>query len=561
MIHIKRILVLLLTVALFSCTVITVNAAAPSEVSGRAGEQVAVDFTFENIAGIEGTFTFSDPDIIVTSSTSMTGFSGSARPLPGKHLVAYFTYPAVEKCTLTLILTISDKALAGQTCTITFEYETSDDGEDMNPPETVTVEFVVKGDPKIDFEALKEQIRIAESLVSTEYTSATWSVLKAAYDNAKKALNSTNQEGVDVATETLKNAIKQLEKIPEYVVDYSGLIKQIKIAEALKSKDYTSASWSKLTQALTKANEALKSTNQTEVNTAANNLKAAIAGLVTVSSNGIDYTELNRQIAIAEGLKEEDYTPETWTALESALSSAVSARGSNSQKVVDNAAAALKNAIAALVKLEITIDYTELEKQITIAEGLNEADYTDISWEAVANALESAKTATTSENQAEVDAAAATLKSAIAVLVRMNYTALNDAIAAVQEHADNEDLSALWKQMCELLDKAQELLNSGDQAAVDACAAELEALLAEIIAKIAEIKDANTVIVEKPVPTEPTDDYCNIGSHRVWPILFWISLSINVVGVVLFVVIFMSKRKKTTDDTPLVDYDIADDAE
>ena len=561
MIHIKRILVLLLTVALFSCTVITVNAAAPSEVSGRAGEQVAVEYTFENIAGIEGTFTFSDPDIIVNSSTSMTGFSGSARPLPGKHLVAYFTYPAVEKCTLTLILTVSGEAKAGQTCTITFEYETSDDGEDMNPPETVTVEFVVKGDPKIDFEALKEQIRIAESLVSTEYTADSWRNLSTALNAAKNALNSTNQDGVDAATESLKNAIKSLEKIPEYVVDYSALIKQIKIAEALNSKDYTSNSWSKLTQALSKANAALKSDSQSEVNSAANALKTAIANLVTVSSNGVDYAELNRQIAIAEGLKEQDYTPETWEALESALASAISARGSNSQSVVDAAATALKNAIIALEKLEITIDYTELEKQIAIAEGLDQTQYTDISWEAVETALEAAKAVTTSENQAEVDAAAATLKSAIAVLVRMNYTALNDAIAAVQAHTDNEDLSALWKQMCELLDKAQELLNSGDQAAVDACAAELQSLLAEIIAKIDEIKDANTVIVEKPVPTEPTDDYCNIESHRVWPILFWISLALNVVAVALFVVIFMSKKKKTTDDTPLVDYDIADDAE
>lgn len=556
--NVKRILVLLLIVVLALCNVITGFADSPSEVTGRAGEKVTVEYTFTNIGGIEGTISFSNPAVFSASSVSMTGFSGFYNPEDG--MLAYFTYPPVD-CTLTLILTVSENANAGDMCIITFEYETTVDGAELSPKTTENVKFVVKGDPNIDFDALKEQIRIAESLASTEYTSATWIVLEAALGNAKSALNSTNQEGVDVATDTLKNAIKNLEKIPQYVVDYSALIKQIKIAEALNSKDYTSASWSKLTKALKTANDALKSTSQSVVNYAANGLKTAIANLVTISSNGVDYTELNRQIAIAEGLQKQDHTLETWSAFESALSSAISARGSKSQSVVDNAAAALKNAISALVKLEITIDYSELEKQITIAEGLDEALYTDTSWADLVAALETAKSAIDSKNQAEVDAVAAGLKTTIAALVRMDYTALNDAIAAVQEHADNEDLSALWKEMCLLLEQAKELLGSGDQAAVDACAAELEALLAEIIAKIAEIKDANTVVVEKPVPTEPTDDYCNIESHRVWPILFWISLSLNIAAVVLFVVIFMSKKKKTTDDTPLVDYDIADDAE
>ena len=71
----------------------------------------------------------------------------------------------------------------------------------------------------------------------------------------------------------------------------------------------------------------------------------------------------------------------------------------------------------------------------------------------------------------------------------------------------------------------------------------------------------NTVIVEKPVPTDPTDDFCNIGSHIVWIVLFWISFALNVAVVAFIISYYFMKKKKTSDDTPLVDYDITDDVE
>jgi len=62
----------------------------------------------------------------------------------------------------------------------------------------------------------------------------------------------------------------------------------------------------------------------------------------------IDYTELNKQIGIAEGLNADDYTAESWANLEAALEDARAARESIEQDVVDAAAAALKAAIDAL---------------------------------------------------------------------------------------------------------------------------------------------------------------------------------------------------------------------
>jgi quinol-cytochrome oxidoreductase complex cytochrome b subunit len=68
-------------------------------------------------------------------------------------------------------------------------------------------------------------------------------------------------------------------------------------------------------------------------------------------------------------------------------------------------------------------------------------------------------------------------------------------------------------------------------------------------------------VVEKPVPVEPTDDYCNINMHTVWIVLFWISFAINIALGALIAMYYLSKKKSTSDDTPLVDYDITDDIE
>ncbi len=554
----KRILVLFLTALLAVCTAVPAFAAADPTATGRVGETVNITFTFDAVVGIEGEVILSNPDLFTSASLSATG------AMVGGYSDGYFMYysPTGDymASTYTLILNVSENAKPGDTCTVTFEYTLSDLNGIMGEKKQDVVQVTIKSAPNLNFDELNEQIRIAESLKSTDYTSASWSALQTALKNAKNALKSTTQEGIDSATAALKTAIANLKPVTSLNVDYSELVKQIKIAEALNSKNYTAASWANLTKALNTAKAALKSESQTEVNSAATALKNAIANLVAVS-NGIDYSELNKQIAIAEGLKKADYTADSWAALESALVNAIAARGSNNQATVDTAANALKNAISALVRVNNAVDYTELEKQIAIAEGLDESLYTDASWENLLEKLEAAKLAATGKDQAEVDAATAALKTAIADLVRMDYQALHDIIAAIKKHAEEENLSGLWLKMHELLEKAPAMFESGDQAEVDAYVAQLSALLAEIIKEIESLKDANQVIVGDPQITYPTDPYCNIGMHRVWPILFWVSFALNLCTVAVVVYIYINKRKKTTDDTPLVDYDIADDAE
>ncbi len=72
----------------------------------------------------------------------------------------------------------------------------------------------------------------------------------------------------------------------------------------------------------------------------------------TSEAIAVDYTQLNSLISQANAYSEEDYTVESYTALESALTTANSALASSDQTTVDSAVTTLQNAINGLEKAE-----------------------------------------------------------------------------------------------------------------------------------------------------------------------------------------------------------------
>ena len=561
----KRILVLLVTVAILLCAVPAVNAeVATSELQGSPGDTLTLRLEYKKVYSAELILEFSNPEyieevvVVNTETTFMLAdynakdryFGGISPDIIDLAIVTFHIKLAKDvPANQDIILTIKDQAVGRDR--ITWE-------PIALPDETVTLKIV----ERLDFSVLNQLIDEASRLDETKYTAQTWDVLEKALADARKAAtDSKTQNEINAAANALRDAIRDLKELPPPpAIDYSALRKQISIAEALKAAEYTPASYARVTAALATARSMLTSKDQAAVDNAAQALKDAIAALVKAETpKEPDYYNLKRQIAIAGALIETEYTPESWTRMQNALKKAKDALQSKDQSVVDAAATALEQAIASLVGAKPGVDYTELNKQLTIAEGLKENNYTVASWEQLLAVVEEARSALTATEQAVVDAAAEALKNAIAALVELNYQALLDAIAQLQEHIKNEELSALWNEMHDLLNEVDAALNSRDQAKIDDCAVRLLALLVKIEEKLAEIKKPGSIIVEKPVPTLPTDDYCNIVSHRIWPILFWISLALNVAGAVFIVVYFRGKRKKTTDDTPLVDYDITDD--
>ncbi len=209
-----------------------------------------------------------------------------------------------------------------------------------------------------------------------------------------------------------------------------------------------------------------------------------------------------------------------------------------------------------------TVDLTELKRQIAIAGGLDGSDYTAKSWEKLEEALAEALELLNSDDQKKIDAGAKKLADAIAALVKMDYSKLQQAIDAGNTLCMQDDLGSLWSDLLSELQKGQGLLTSGDQAAVDEAAEKILALIEQIKKAIADSQKEPDKIIEKvevPVEVEPSYPFCNIPMHRVWPILFTISAILNVCFIALVIVYFVKRKKNQQDDTPLVDYDIGDD--
>ena len=140
---------------------------------------------------------------------------------------------------------------------------------------------------------------------------------------------------------------------------------------------------------------------------------------------------LKATIAKAEGLKESDYTAESWKAMQTSLTSAKAAlEAKESQEAVDAASASLQSSIDALKAAtpaeteEETkddkkdeaeaVDTAALEKVIATAKGLKKNDYTAATWSTLQTALTNAEKALDAkESQKSVDEAAKTLQAAI----------------------------------------------------------------------------------------------------------------------------------------------------
>lgn len=156
--------------------------------------------------------------------------------------------------------------------------------------------------------------------------------------------------------------------------------------------------------------------------------QATEENIVKASENEkITTTELEAAIAKAEALKEADYTAESWASMQMELQEAKDElKNPKTQATVDEAVSHLNAAVEALVKAEgdkkeepAAVDTSSLEKVISDAAALKEADYTVDSWKALQSALTDAKSALNAkESQEKVDKATDALNTAIKALVK-----------------------------------------------------------------------------------------------------------------------------------------------
>ncbi len=293
------------------------------------------------------------------------------------------------------------------------------------------------------------------------YTEDSWKSFSDALAAAKSEYKSENStpETVKAAQEKLDAAIKGLTYMN---VDKAQLQTLIETARGKAEKDYTTESWNVFAEALANAEDELNSENSTPetVKDAQEKLDAAIKGLKTKK---VDKSQLEALIKEAEGKKEADYTPESWTTFATELQKAkeVNSDKNAKQKTVDQTCESLRAAIDSLVTK--TVDKSQLETLIKEAEGKTETDYTAKSWAKLVTALEAAKSEFRNENatQESVNNAYDNLKTAIDGLkVKVDKSELQALITKAKDKKEADYTADSWKVFADALANAEGELKS-----------------------------------------------------------------------------------------------------
>ena len=207
-------------------------------------------------------------------------------------------------------------------------------------------------------DALKALIEEYKELKEADYTHETW----VKYEEALEAANgivadnsNKTQAEVDAAKDALKAAKEALVKAPvDPQLDKSKLQAAVDAAKAKDENAYTTASYNAMEKVLAEAEELLTNgKDQAAIDAKAKDLNDAVAALVERGNTDA----LKALIAEykAEGLKEADYTTDSWKAYTDALTAAEKVVKDNSnldQAAVDAAKKALEDAHTALVKVE-----------------------------------------------------------------------------------------------------------------------------------------------------------------------------------------------------------------
>ena len=205
-----------------------------------------------------------------------------------------------------------------------------------------------------DISSLTALIEQVEALKEEDYTEESWAVLAEALAEAKKIDGASSVAALNTAYRNLSNARDALEAKEADAVDYSALRELYNEMALVENEGYTASAWENFQAALGIALEVLSSeTTQEQVDLARDGLQSAFDSL-ELEYVAPDLSALRAAYAAAEGVTNENYTEESWTAFETARALAKRILDSDglgyTQEAVDEAAGDLIAAQEALVK-------------------------------------------------------------------------------------------------------------------------------------------------------------------------------------------------------------------
>ena len=415
-------------------------------------------------------------------------------------------------------------------------------------------EFEVYGE-LMSKDIIKEIYDEYQTINRSLYTSSSLEAFDEVLKTAMSVYNSEN-----ISREQIIQTVEQMINANSLLVekaDKTGLESVIQQAQNIDEGLYTSKSLEALEDILNEVQEVYEDENATdiEVKAAINKLEVAMQSLVEKA----DKAELKKVIENAENVNKDLYTPSSVKTLEDVLScvETVYADDNATEEEVTNAINMLTKAYGQLVA---RADKNQLKKMIDEVEALDETVYTTESFNALQASFIRAKEVldNAEETQDEVDKAVKDLNNAISQLEKIERTALNNLLLEVKDIDMTKYTDESVKSLEAAIEKAEKVLTTTDQKAIDEAYEELKAAQAELKEKENKPeepsqpenpdKDPSIVIVpgtpEQPVesiqPEESQETVVNTGDHHT--IALYGSLSmIALLGVGISV--FMKKRK------------------
>ena len=278
-----------------------------------------------------------------------------------------------------------------------------------------------------DYSTVDEAIKKAEALNADLYSN--YSDVTAAIEAVDRNKSKAEQSEVDAMAKAIEDAIKVLEYKG---ANYSKVDEAIAKANALNKDQYKD--FSGVEAAIAAVVRDKNITEQAEVDTMAKAIEDAIAAL---QYKDADYTKVDAAIAKANVLKKDDYRD--FSGVETAVKAVVRDKNITEQSEVDAMAKAIEDAIAALQYKDA--DYTKVDAAIAKANALKKDDYKDFS--GVETAVKAVVRGKNITEQSEVDKMAKTIEDAIAALEKKPASTKPGTSDKSPQTGDTSNL-ALW---------------------------------------------------------------------------------------------------------------------
>ena len=331
-----------------------------------------------------------------------------------------------------------------------------------------------------DYSTVDEAIKKAEALNADLYLN--YSDVTAAIEAVDRNKSKAEQSEVDAMAKAIEDAIKVLEYKG---ANYSKVDEAIAKANALNKDNYKD--FTGVEAAVNAVARDKNITEQSEVDAMAKAIEDAIAAL---QYKDADYTKVDAAIAKANALNKDEY--KDFIAVEAAVKAVVRGKNITEQSEVDKMAKAIEDAIAALQYKDA--DYTKVDAAIAKANALKKNDYKDFS--GVETAVKAVTRGKNLTEQTEVDAMAKAIEDAIAALQYKDadYTKVDAAIAKANalKKNDYKDFSGV-ETAVKAVTRGKNLT---EQTEVDAMAKAIEDAIAALQYKDADYTKVDAAIAK-----------------------------------------------------------------